>query len=705
MLRAKAHRLLDNLANHHIFQWATFYRDTLREIFADYLRAVRVGEDSAELLAGLESVVAEHSGYVFHRGYVHQQLKENDRETAIQKALNGLERFIDLPLSLFLLTARPSNDQEEVWAARQVGSAMLSGVLTGFGQNEIGGYSGSYLLTRHTRRWAHCLPFLLHNQVRGLSGRIGRGEFASQLDAVVAPVVEAIDRVAITPGLFAYPSISEYIPEPWDYRRLELVIDLPHAAGNPKLEMHVYFSGLSVTRQQLEDSGRRAGLVVVPLKADLEAWVEGHDLLRTVVEDASGRSRQIATRLSERLAAEVTRRRQVSGGAVLVHNYPADFPLEKPSWKKYYFVQRPSVRDLLHSFEHGTGVRLWCSVRRSGKTTAGLELSSATGGTQVVCQTCDTTGDRPDDHRFYTRFVRAIDSNRRLSERFFIEAVTDCLGRDQRQAGAKIVFVLDEYETLFGQLGEIARQDKFRRYSVVQPMLNQMVHFSRENLLVFIGLRPDAHLILTDQNQLMPYVTQDRFPLFTHAAGATEFHELLQKTVSRRCEFDPGFVDAVYSETAGHPTLTVNVLTELFKWLIERKHPADPVRLRADDFLLFMANRLTPAALRETTGYRTMRPFVRGSLTPDARRDQPWLFAVLTALCRFPVEAPQELALPRGDLIDGIRRLGLEGDATDDPDHLLRAAEDANFVKSDGDLVRPRIPLLARLAAASRLSP
>ena len=580
---------------------------------------------------------------------------------AVHKSLNGLERFIDLPVSLFLLAAGASPDGAEAWVARRVASAMLSGVLTGYGETEIGGFLGAHLLPRHSRRWAHCLPFLTHHHIRGLSGRIERGEFASRLDAVVAPVMEAIDKSVSNPELFAYPSISVYIPEPHDYRRLELVLDLPKASGDPKLEVHVYFSGLAIPRQQLEDSGRRAGVVVVPLKADQVAWVETHDLLRTVVIDASGPAGQAATRVGERLSAEITRRRQLPGGAILVHNYPADFPLDKPSWKKYYFVQRPSVRDLLHSFEHSTGVRLWCSVRRSGKTTAGLELSSATGGTQVVCQTCDTTGDRPDDHKFYARFTKAIDSGRRLSERFFIEAVTDCLSRDHRQADAKIVFVLDEYETMFEQLAEIARRDKFLRYSVVQPMLNQMVHFSRENLLVFIGLRPDAHLIFTDQNQLMPYVTQDRFPLFAHAPGLTtsEFHELIQKAVSRRCTLDPGFTDAVYSETAGHPTLSVNVLVELFKWLIERKHLADPVRLTADDFASFRIAWLTPAALRETTGYRTMRQFVHGGLMAEARRDQPWLFAVLSVLRRLPLDAPETLALSRSDVMEGIRNLGL----------------------------------------------
>src|SRR5205085_8822935 len=111
-----------------------------------------------------------------------------------------------------------------------------------------------------------------------------------------------------------------------------------------------------------------------------------------------------------------------------------------------------------------------------------------------------------------------------LPSGFFRDAVRACT--DGRLAEeTRVVFVLDEYETLFGQMAAAEHRDRELRYTVLQPLLNQMVAFSQENLLVFIGQRPDAHFILMDQNQLSPYVEQDAFPLFANdpGPGSTEF--------------------------------------------------------------------------------------------------------------------------------------------------------------------------------------
>ncbi|HYH64813.1 MAG TPA: hypothetical protein VD866_08990, partial [Urbifossiella sp.] len=85
-----------------------------------------------------------------------------------------------------------------------------------------------------------------------------------------------------------------------------------------------------------------------------------------------------------------------------------------------------------------------------------------------------------------------------------------------------------------------------------------------------------------------------------------------------------------------------------------------------------------------------------------ARRDQPWLYSVLTALRQLALYSPDEFTLPRHDITAEIRRQQLDAA---DPDHILRTAEHANFLCADGDLIRPRIPLLARLAAVVNPSP
>src|SRR5204863_4372926 len=115
-------------------------------------------------------------------------------------------------------------------------------------------------------------------------------------------------------------------------------------------------------------------------------------------------------------------------------------------------------------------------------------------------------------------------------------------------------------ETLFGRLKSAVAREPDLRYTVAQPLLNQMVSFTRENLLVFLGQQPNAHFILMDQNQLSAYVQQDSFPLFQHEDGTMqgELAELVRKVLTERVSVDPSFVDGVHSETAGHPFLAVN---------------------------------------------------------------------------------------------------------------------------------------------------
>jgi len=49
-------------------------------------------------------------------------------------------------------------------------------------------------------------------------------------------------------------------------------------------------------------------------------------------------------------------------------------------------------------------------VRRSGKTTAGarLDADATTGQVTVVKQTCDTTGETPNDNMFYKQVQAAL---------------------------------------------------------------------------------------------------------------------------------------------------------------------------------------------------------------------------------------------------------------------------------------------------------
>ena len=309
------------------------------------------------------------------------------------------------------------------------------------------------------------------------------------------------------------------------------------------------------------------------LRPDLLELVRRDDRMAEVIVhyDDSVSPQAVSNGLTETIEKVIYQRRTKRiSGAPINYNCAREFPLRNPVRAKYFHVDRSSVRDLMRAFDRRNGVRLWCSVRRSGKTTACFDLGSTSSGAVIVPQTCDSTEQFPNANLFYDEVCKAVDAGRAIPGDYFHHLVLRCAPNANAET-ERFVFVVDEYETLFGRLRGALRRDPDIRYTVVQPLLNQMVGFSRDNLLVFMGQQPNAHYILMDQNQLSPYVEQDPFPLFQHNSGTTtgEFSELMRKVLTDAIRFDGSFADATYEETSGHPFLTVNVLVEFVEWLID----------------------------------------------------------------------------------------------------------------------------------------
>jgi hypothetical protein len=353
----------------------------------------------------------------------------------------------------------------------------------------------------------------------------------------------------------------------------------------------------------------------------------------------------------------------------------------------------------MNSFERRNGVRLWCSVRRSGKTTAcASDLGSTTGTSAVIPQTCDDTGQMADGGVFYGRIQQALDRGQRLPDGFVIQAVTDCLSGQTTNA-ARFVLVLDEYETLFGQLTASLVSRPELRYLVVQPLLNQLVEFTRDNLLVFMGQQPNAHFILLDQNQLSPVVEQDSFPLFTHdpaAAMSGEFYELVHKVMSSHVDLEPEFVTMVYRETGGHPFLTVKLLVAFMDWLIESRYSVSNLSpVSAELFATFARESLTGNKIAFSSYYDFFKAAAEDHLSATGRRQNPWLHSVYSILRALRLDAPTTLSCTEDQYNELAAREQIRS-----PTQLLATARAANFLAIDGGMVRPRIPLLARIAAA-----
>jgi hypothetical protein len=85
-------------------------------------------------------------------------------------------------------------------------------------------------------------------------------------------------------------------------------------------------------------------------------------------------------------------------------------------------------------------------------------------------------------------------------------------------------------------------------------------------------------------------------------------------------------------------------------------------------------------------------------LSADGRRSDPWLSTAYRSLREIALSSPQTMSISADDLASVVARAGTEVDSND----LIATASRANFLSiSDDGLVRPRIPILARIAASA----
>jgi hypothetical protein len=695
--RAALREELRLLSEQHIFQWGTYYRDMVGRLF-EYLF---VATPPGEFIAVAREEISRHTTEVFTKGY--RFVSQRPNSDPVSKSLGGLQGFLALPVETYSTYAFNVRGIKNARRLRVLCSAIISAVLEGYGQLPLGMQTGWDLLSRFSRNWIHAIPFISGKDFQTLVAKLPGSELKVGLRSYAYPALQAVDTLLESLGDddFCIPRLGQFIPEA---QRLEISLSLPRGIEQKRyLEVHCYIDPSRAQRDSLEESiGRGANLIIASLRPDIREWADSHDILRTTLVNAEGDdTATVAQRSVDVLNHELTK---FLGAAMhaepITFNLARTFPLQNPFLARYFLVYRTSVRDLLKTFERDTGVRLWCSVRRSGKSTACFDLAASSSNAIVVNQTMEYTEQWTDANTFAEEFSKALEVGKQLKPSFFRDVVRDCVSNRDAE-GAKLILVLDEYETLFERLRLAAKRDAELRYKVVQPLLNQMVGFSRENLLIFIGQRPDSHYILMDQNQLSAYIKQDPFPLFEHTSGrtVTEFLELLRKVLTERVGFDRGFADAVFAETAGHPYLTVNVLVDFFQWMIEDGRRAGELDLHLEDFLKFSDSRLNYDRLRISGEYNFFKNAVVSAISEETRVENPWLHVVYRLLQEIAIKNPDGLECTR-DQCETLAAPLLEPLGWD-PANLINDASKANFLRGTTS-IRPAIPILARIAAISR---
>ena len=694
-------RTLQELRAYHIFQWSTFYRDGLARHFEKFVTRLQ-NVAPGDLGNSLADPLAEHARDVFSAGYENALRNGRRHDDAVRRAFNGLARFLALPLEFYAARSSTASDPGTAFALRLLLSASVAGILRGCSSASFGKETGRKILPRFPRSWMHCAAFLLPRHAEAVIDSLEPGPLSEGLQTSVLPMLDALQKFFDNPG-------AEYFPLPvtgqysWPRRRLDVAVRPPGDAQR-LIEVSAFLEEGFLQITDLDDAiGRQVSLVIAPLRPDVQGVVNQHPILVDVVVPADRKRSHVAESAFRVWNEAVDRlRSRLQRNSPITYNFAREFPLQVPDKVQFFHVARTSVRDLLRTFERSNGVRLWCSVRRSGKTTACLDLDSTSGDSTIVSQTCGASN-RDEARRFHVSVREALAASKMISETFVKEVVSDCASVDVENK--RVVLVIDEYETLFGQLDAAAGDSRLIRYNVVQPILNQLASFSHENLLVFLGQEPGKHFILMDQNQLAPYVRQEPFPLFEHASGnkRDEFSALVDKILGGRVECAADFLDALFDETAGHPFLTANVLVEFVDWLIEAKRPQSALRVDGGDFAGFASRRLTADRILSSREYEFFRQGAMEAMSERGFRTNPWLFSAYWILRGLSNGGAEDFGMQEAGFEELTRRIPVPtGERLPDPAEILRSASQANFLNRDGHTVSVKIRTLGRIASAVR---
>ena len=158
-----SHRL-DELRDKHIFQWNTFYRDTLEYILKDlqgHLRRAEARDAKEGLLTLVAKIFADHASAIFLQG--HRHVIEHvglTAEAAEAKSISGLQRFLFLLMDQYAQRrAGVFGDPLGSQSLRDSVSAALSGILTGYARCRLGRKDGANLIEKHRAAWTHALAF------------------------------------------------------------------------------------------------------------------------------------------------------------------------------------------------------------------------------------------------------------------------------------------------------------------------------------------------------------------------------------------------------------------------------------------------------------------------------------------------------------------------------------------------------------------
>lgn len=689
----------------HIFQWSTYYRDELKMIMAETMDLLRSSSDPDTALSEVGMSFQAHSSEIFTKGF--SRLISQGRTTpdaAVAKALGGVRSFLALPVEIYAEEASRISEAKECRALRRVTSRMLRGILIGFLNSGLGEFKAPELLIRTAKSWVHVLPLLEETDLELLNQSISLGDIASILGRPLELLAQELDHASAKSSVDAVVVTSAMVNI--DDAAIDVTLRPPADSSDTKpLELGV-LGGTGGLRSQIERRVKLGYIACVTPKPVKEYWKgsfptkEVTNIVVAMPENGINSVGFLLSRLRLRFYENTL---VVQPSVPLKTNIAERFPLENPFLMSFFRVERPSVRALQTTLSTRTGVLLWCSVRRSGKTTGVSEMASGIAERNAVFQRCEMTGGDKASRMLFEEVCDALERTSPLP-RDFLRSVVARAAPMGVQENRGSILIIDEYDRLFGWLRVMGRRSEDARTLVVQPLLDQFVEFATENLLILLGQQPNAHFIFMDQNQLSAYVQQEPFPLFSHENGSpeSEFHELVRRTFQQTLTFDTSFVDAIFEETGGHPFLAVNLLRDLVDWLIKRKIIPNETRLTKQLYREYAVTELTVDAIGRSPHYKFFRGAASEALSNASVEESPWLHAAYKLLRHLALNGDSSTsAMSIQNAEEYVNSILVKSTLSAyTGSSFLASAAESNFIEHADNHVRAKIPLLARISAA-----
>ena len=705
--RASVTEQLKRLSDLYIFQWGTYYRSTIERTIRETLSLIEETKGHAQPFDVIRDCFAEHTSEIFAKGYQHLQSLWSTAESSKAKALAGLRSFLALPIEIYADQSSLLTTAGDCRILRRITSKIITGILVGFSRSALGKLNPTDMLAQTVRSWTFALCLCCFDDLEWLNEFIDVESLSPLLGKPLRTLAAAVDTASEQSGVDPVVILSATIN--LAERAIDVALRAPSDSSDRRpLEVSVLSGPLTLVRPQAILRSKRGFIACLtpypPSSWDdsLAGGIETRKILIQLPTDEPRAPTFLLDRLRFRFY-ESAIAPQV--GVVLRTNIAERFPLENPTILAYFRVQRPSIRALDQILSTRTGVMLWCSVRRSGKTTGVTELSDAAEHSSIILQRCEFSSPDQTTRVLFEAIQAAVTRGTALPADFLRRCVAEAAPMSVSNERRRVL-IIDEYDRLFGSLRAHGRRNADLRNLVIQPLLDQFVEFGTNNLVVLLGQQPNAHYIFMDQNQLSAYVQQQPYPLFAHTMGAGigEFWDLLTKVFQKTLRFDVSFADALYRETAGHPFLTVNVLRDLIDWLIGQHVVAGSVRLAEADFAEFAEERLGPRAIASSGHYEYFRAATSEALSDDGRAESPWLHGVYWLLRALVMEGGVSMTLRRATVESMLARIiDSSALAMYSVDSFIASARDSNFILVERDCIQPRIRILARIAAT--LSP